>query len=259
MTVLLPFSDTVNRTGVIQGIEDITLTQGSASQSYPLTVKTRDVNLALANYARIAIIASGRWQWDDTNQTDYPVISTDIISGQQDYSFIVDGSPIPNTILDIYRVEISDVNGNYTEIFPLDVSQVNVGLPQYQPMDDLMGTNAIQYNKTANGIFLYAPPLYNYPKGLRIYVARTPVYFASTDTTKVAGIPDIFQEYLIIRPAQKYAAIKNLPQAGGVLRNGARTGLNATLYQMEIDIANYYSRRNRDIKSGMQPMQQDNR
>lgn len=259
MTVLLPFSDVTNRTGIIQGIEDITRTQGSSSQSYPLTVKTRDVNLALANYGRIAIIASGRWQWDDTNQSDYPIISTDLIANQADYTFITDGSPIPNTVLDIYRVEISDINGNYTEIFPVDVSQVYVGLPQYQPTGNISGTSAVQYNKTANGIFLYAPPNYNYSKGLRIYIARTPVYFASTDITKVAGIPDIFQEYLIIRPSWVYSSNNSLPQAGGVLRNGARTGLNARVYQMEIDIANYYSRRNRDIKSAMRPMQENNR
>src|SRR3990167_11282297 len=63
---------------------------------------TSDVNQALDDFWAIAIPASGTWQLDDSNQTDYPIITTNLVASQRDYSFTTDGSS--NLILDIYRV-----------------------------------------------------------------------------------------------------------------------------------------------------------
>jgi len=230
----IQFSDTVNRTGIIQLIEDDTNTQSASTSSYSLTTKTRDINIAYSRYFVLAQQVEGRWQIDDTNQTDYPIITSNVVSGQQDYSFTVDGSTVPNQILDIYRVELVDSTGFAKVLRPIDQFDVrgvaltefmkNGGVPEY-------------YDKTSNGLVLYPTPNYSYTAGLKIYFNRTPVFFLSTDTTKKPGIPDMFHEYLAKRPSYQYALRKSLPNMAN---------LKQETLELEDQIRTYYANRSKD-------------
>lgn len=235
----MPFSDTTNRYGIVELLSDITDTGSASATSYPLKTKTRDINLAYARYFMIAIAAEGRWQVDDTNQTDYPIITTNLVSNQQDYTFTVDGSSTPNQILDIYRVENTDPNGLMYLLKPIDMYDIagialsefqkTAGIPQY-------------YDKTANGLVLYPKSNYSATNGLKIYFNRTPSYFVSTDTTKKPGIPDIFHEYLAISPGYQYALRKSLAN---------KNDLKDDMLRLEEDIRAYYSRRSQDEEPQM--------
>lgn len=241
----MQFSDTVNRTGIIELIEDLTGTQSATTSSYTLATKTRDVNNAFSNYNMVAQRSAGSWESDDTNQTDYPIITTNLVSGQQDYSFTVDQQG--NQILDIYRVEIAGPSGIFSQVIPLDELDMNgTSLTEFMKTS---GT-VMFYKKTANGIFLYAPTSYNYTNGLKIYYARTPTYFLTSDTTKKPGIPDMFHEYLALRPAYFYALAKGLPQAQALgnqvieLEGSDRLGITGK-------IGDYYANRSRDMKTAI--------
>lgn len=169
--------------------------------SYPIAEKTADINLALDCAIDIMLKNSGTWQFDDNNHGDYPIITTNLVAGQRDYSFLTDGSG--NLILDIYKVMVADEQGTFHEITPRDVqSEINT-----ESFYD--GTNAQgvpdQYDKTANGIFLDAIPRYNSTGGLKIYINREGSYFTTADTTKKPGIPGLYHEYLALRPSYQYA------------------------------------------------------
>jgi hypothetical protein len=228
----MQFSDSTNRTGIIELIEDNTGTQSATTSSYTLKTKTRDVNNAYANYFLIGGQTDGRWQLDDTNHTKYPIITTALTTNQQDYTFTVDEQS--NQILDIYRVEILDPTGLGIELTPIDQFDI-----QGQALTEFMKNAAtpLFYDKTANGIILYPKPNYTNAAGLKIYYNRTPSYFVSTDTTKTPGIPDIFHEYLALRPSYQYCLRKGLPQTVS-LRNDMVT--------MEDAIKEYYSNRSKD-------------
>ena len=228
----MQFSDTTNRTGIIELIEDNTGTQSSTTSSYTLKTKTRDVNNAYANYFLIGGQTDGRWQLDDTNHTKYPIITTALTANQQDYTFTVDEQS--NQILDIYRVEILDSTGHGVELTPIDQFDI-----QGQALTEFMRDAAtpLFYDKTANGIILYPKPNYTNSAGLKIYYNRTPDYFVSTDTTKKPGIPDMFHEYLALRPSYQYCLRKGLPQTDS-LRND--------MVAMEDAIKLYYSNRSKD-------------
>lgn len=250
MSRLLQFSDTVANNGIIQSIQRRTGTQSTNSSAYPLLDKTVDVNLALANYFLLAVQAAGRWQVDDTNQSDYPIVFGSIVSGQQDYSFTVDADG--NQILDIYKVRCKDSQGNWLTLIQRDLQD-----GKDDPLNSTTTTGQpTKYDITANGIFLTDIPNYNSTNGLELYVSRTASYFVSTDTTKVAGIPDIFQEYLVIRPSYFYCLQKGLPEATAYYR---------TLYGpdgrggMEQAIKDYHSNRNRDEKRRMVPAHHSNK
>lgn len=249
----MPFSNTADRTGIVELVEDLTGTRSSTTSSYPLKTKTRDINNTFANFNMIAQRSAGSWESDDTNQTDYPIITTNLVSGQQDYSFILDQQG--NQILDIYRVEIANASGIFSQVIPLDEVDMNgVSLTEFMKTS---GTT-IFYRKTANGIFLYAPTSYNYTNGLKIYYARTPTYFLSTDTTKKPGIPDMFHEYLALRPAYFYALAKGLPQATA-LGNQVLEFEGSDRLGIVGKIGDYYANRSRDLKTRIRTIYRSSR
>lgn len=240
-------------TEILTKIQELTNTQNTTSSSYPTTSKTRDINLAFDNYFILANQFAGNWRpADDTNQTDYPIVYADIVSGQQDYSFTVDANG--NQILDIYKVRIKGSDGEFTTLKQIDqneitdaqLSTINSGIPT-------------EYYLTANGIFLVQKPNFNGTDYLEIWTNRTPVHFTAGDVstgTKVAGIPLIHHEYLALRPSYYYCVAKGLPQASdyrvqlfGVDGRGG----------MEDNIKKYHANRNRAVKRRLVVKQQNNR
>lgn len=213
----------------------LTNTQNTSSSSYTTTAKTVDINNAFNRYMMLAISAEGKWQVDDSNHTDYPVVFGDLVSGQQDYSFTTDENG--NQILDIYKVRIKNSNGEWSTLKQRDISSLND-----EPLNSTSQGTPTEYDITANGIFLTVIPDYNSTDGLEIYVNRTPSYFLTSDTTKKAGIPWTHHEYLAIRPAYFYCLQKGLPQA---------KDLGVEMQRMEQNIEKYYSDRNKDDKLGL--------
>jgi hypothetical protein len=203
----LKFNDTSNLNGLVQlyeeeigaGIGDVS---GNTSKLKQFTAR---VNSALDRYFAIAIQASGTWQLDDSNHTDYPIIKTALVSGQRDYSILTDGSG--NLILDIYKVMVKDEAGVLHEIFPVDQQTENAS-SFYDGLNQT-GVPSV-YDKTGNGLFLDFIPSYDSADGLQIFVNRSSSYFVSTDTTKTVGYP-YHQEYFYLKPAYEYARRNNLP------------------------------------------------
>lgn len=236
----MQLSNTTTRKGIIQLLEDLTSTQSASTSSYPKLSKTRDINNALAKYAQLAISSQGRWQFDDTNHVDYPIISTGLLSGQQDYSFTVD--ELGNQILDIERVEVYDQAGIAHQLSPIDSKDLE-GIAMTEYMKN--GGIPTHYDKTANGLFLYPASNYNMRlveegrSGLKIYISRTPSYFVGdgTDDTNKPGIPDVFHEYLAMRPAYYYCLQKGLAIANNYFQE---------LQDMESRIKEYHRDRSKD-------------
>lgn len=227
-------------------IQRSTNTQSTSTASYPLTIKTQDVNDTLGYFALLAITASGKWQWDDTNQTDYPILRSDLVLNQQDIVFLVDGATPANSILDLKQVRIKDNNGVWKTLPMIDRLDPDFNINQYEGVTGVPE----KYDLTADGILLFPTPNYNSTAGIEIYVARTPSYFLTTDTTKSAGIPIIFHPYLYLKPSYMYCMIKNLPQT---------KGLAIEVANMERMISDYYSRRVRTEKPRLKAGYQNNR
>lgn len=205
----IQFSDTSTLKGLIQLIElrlgfPSTYISGDTTRLKQFTAL---INMALDDYTELAIKSSGKFQWDDSNQTDYPIITTNLVSGQRSYSFTTDGSS--NLILFLYRAAIlpSATATLYQEIFPIDV--------QSDLENDILrnvtsGGVPYQYDKTANGIFLDPIPNYNATNGLKLWINREGSYFTTADTTKKPGTPGVHHEYFVTKPCFWYAKANNL-------------------------------------------------
>lgn len=239
----LQFSDTTNKAGIVQLIDDLAQ---SDTNTYPLAEKTRDINLALDRVFALIFQSGGTWQFDDSNHTDYPIITTDLVSGQRDYSFTSDETG--NLILDVQRVLIKDSNGIFAQIYPVDVSS------NQAPISFVDGLNQVgtpsTYDKNANGIFLDPIPDYNSTNGLKIYISREGSYFATTDTTKKAGFAGLFHEYLALRPAYYYALRKGKNNADVLKRD---------MLEMENAIQQYYKVREKDVQKIIRPIRHNSR
>ncbi len=236
-------SESTNKTGLFEKFGRLTKTNSS---SYSLYIFASDANEALADYfINLAIPSSGKWQVDDTNQTDYPEIKVNLVSGQFDYPLTTDASSVANKILDIERVECaSELNALTTGFRVLNAyNEMKDEIPAIVASRGITGV-PVRYSKRANGIFLDPTPNFSATNGLRIFYARSASYFLGdgTDNTKVAGIPDDHQRYLTLLPAYKYCVI-NLPQLAN--------GYLAELVQMKKDIKAYYAFRNRDERNIM--------
>lgn len=232
----LVFSNTTTKNGIIQNLERTLgfADTGISGNSSLLARFTGDVNLALDKALSTIFQVGGTWQFDDSNYTDYPIITTNIVSGQRDYSFTTDGSS--NLILEIYKVFVADSTGLFYEITPVDVP---TGAPSNY-WDGLSTTGLPNsYDKLGNGIFLDPIPNYNRTAGLKVYVNREASYFSTSDTTKKPGIAGLFHEYLVLRPAYMYAMRNDMSIA---------KRLEVEMVKMEADMMDYYKGREKDVR-----------
>jgi len=217
---------------------------GTNSTTYTLANKAIDINIAQDEVWTVALEELG-WNCDDFNQSDYPIITTALVSGQRDYSFILDSSG--NRILDIYKVFVKDESGTYHEITPVDQQGNDAPLT----MNDGANSTGVPtcYDKTGNGIFLDLIPSYNSIAGLKVLVNREPTYFTSADTTKVSGIDPLCQDYLYLKPSYERC------------RDTGRDNAQALFRDMQVSwekIKKRYGRREKDVVRRLTPMAQDN-
>jgi hypothetical protein len=221
-------------------VAKINRTTGANNTTYPLADKASDVNEALDKYWYIAMLGDGNWQIDDSNNTDLPIAVTNLVSGQQDYSF-------PSEVMVIEKVFVKESGGNFKEILPIDITQ-----------DVAIWTSAdsgspFQYDKKANSIFLNYTPNYNSTGGLKVVFKRGPSYFVSTDTTKAPGVPAIFHSYFSDYASSVFLANKLSGSAGKLDR------LLIKIRNTEQAIQDFYGQRSKDELKRFIPMRQNNK
>lgn len=244
----LVFSDTSTYKGIIQIYEkEIGASQGFISSDITrLKEVTADINLAFDDFLPLAFNSNGLWQFDDSNNTDYPIITTSLVANQRDYAFTTDGSS--NLILDVYRVSAKDSSGVFQDLTVVD-AQTDRDVQSFYDGRNTTGTPN-RYDKTSNAIFLDPIPSYNSSGGLKLYINREPSYFVSTDTTKKPGVPGNLHMWFVLKPAFNYARRNNLAIANS---------LAAEVAKMEEIIKIQFSMRTRDEKSRMKVIVESNK
>lgn len=200
----LQFSNTSLNNGIIQEIEkECGFEYGYISGNTALMQEvTSLVNQAMDDYFEIGLTSSGVWQLDDSNQTDYNIIKTNIVSGQRDYAFTTDGSG--NLILDIYKVSIlpSSTSSVYVDIDSID--EFNTVGNSIVSEASTTGT-PYSYSKLANAIFLEPKPNYNATNGIKIFINREATRFTVDNTTKKPGVPGLHHRYFVVKPSLIFA------------------------------------------------------
>lgn len=195
--------------------------------SFPTAQLTVEANNAYERIVALINAADGRWQFDDSNNTDLPIATTDIVVNQQDYS-------LATTHLEITRAEILDSNGNWNKLAPFDQSDV-----YNQSLTDFMKTAGlpIYYDKLGNSVFLYPKPNYSQTASLKLYFERGPNEFTVSDTTKQPGFNTLFHDLIPLWVAYNFA-----------IANGKSNGtvIQAEINLRETALQEYYALRSHD-------------
>jgi hypothetical protein len=227
------YSDTSTKLGLIQDCEDLTgLGDTKISGTAAMLARfTRWINEGYLKFTQIAITCDGRWQWDDSNQTDQPVATGDLVEDQRDYSVIKGLPSASQDWLEIDRIEIKDSNGLWTSPTPIDKVD-------YPALEELYKTSATpeKFDFEGVSIKLYPATSYNSTKGFKAYFKRAPLLFASTDTTKKPGFPSIFHSYLSRYASLQYCIANDM---------GRANNLSALLDRQEIEIRKYFGKRSK--------------
>lgn len=233
------FNDTSStKNGLVQECEtwlfgsDYGAISGNANM---LATFTRLLNNGLDEVTNIVMTADGRWQYDDSNFTDFPIATTNLVISQQDYQLSV-------SHIKILGVEIKDNNGDWYPLAQIDQQEIRRaghaitefmeedGRPQY-------------YDVVGDSIKLYpAPATANVTTtaGLKVYFQREPDYFTTGDTTQKPGIPSIFHDIPALYASAKYAKSNQMSEK-------ARELDNEITKRTEV-LKRFYSKRNVDKK-----------
>lgn len=177
--------------------------------SYPAADMLININNAYERVVSLIMTCDGRWEWDDTNQTDFPIATTTITTDQQDYALAV-------THLNIIRVEIKDSNGNWSQLTPISQSDL-----KGTSLTDFLKTSGmpVYYDKINSSVLLYPKPNYTQTASLKIYFQRPPALYTSgevTTGTKVPGFNSLYHNLLSLWAAHDYGVAKGIPNVNQI-------------------------------------------
>ena len=191
---------------------------------YPLTQKTRAANKTLRKIWSWIFEAYGGWLYDDSNNTDFPIATTQIVSGQQDYS-------IPSEALTVNDLEVKDSSGNWYDLKPITSEEID----KLQAEKEFFKTNGlpIYYLMISGSFKLFPTPNYTQAASLRISFDRGATTFTSGDTTKTPGFVSQFHDAVAVGMALEWAREKGL--------NDLLQGLYADWRRYELDIKKFYT------------------
>jgi hypothetical protein len=228
----MQFNDTSGKSGLIQQCEinifgDSPFAQISSNSSR-LAIFTNYLNEALSRYASIALMSDYNWEWDDRNQTDLPIGTTTLVSGQRDYSLSTEHAIVT-------AVEVKDTAGNWYALEEIDernFTQNDNSISQYTANGSGTPTG---YRKVANSLLLYPTASYTQAASLRVHFKRAPSYYTTADTTKTQGFTELHATYLSDYATWKYSLLH--PK-----KDSARLRDEITIWE-ESKIPNFYSKR----------------
>lgn len=227
-----PFSDTTNKTGIV---EDIDYHCETNSTSYPLADKARNVNRWLYKLIIWMFQSSPEWEWDDSNLTTHPIARTNLVDGQSDYS-------LPLDALRFQTSWVLDSSGNkhfleqigYDEYLRKTASASSNGIPEYICM------------RGASAYLFPAPDASQVTEtnGLNFAISREPDLFTASDTTQEAGIPEPFCRVLSFGPAYEYWLRYDIQRANQYL---------AQIESYKNDLKKFNNTRVQDVKTRLIP------
>lgn len=195
------FSDTTALTGKNGIIQKIELTTGLgdggiSGNAILLSQVTGIVNDWLGKMTGDLLQADGRYEWDDTNYTDQPIATFNLVADQTGYSFTEDDNA--SQILDVTRVEVKNAaSGDWIKLRPIDQREISQGYTEWKESSGIPQ----YFDFIGTVLTIFPASSYASTNGAKVWFKREPSYFAYNDTTKEPGFCTPFQEILWLGPS----------------------------------------------------------
>ena len=259
------YSDTSTKQGLLQecefwtGFGDAGITGNPILKAQFTNRLNRRYEQALSKLGAGSRIA----QIDDTNYTNQPFSTFNIVSGQNDYQFLTDADG--NTITDITAVLIleSTTATDFVKLDSLTLDGVN-----YQSNNSsghlgssitdaelILSPNASNtgvptgYLERNNTIFFDKIPNYSKTAGGKLFYKRVPSYFTTSDTTKAPGFDQTHHQMLALGASYDFMLIKGFNAT-------LITRVEAMLDKAEKEFKVYCEMRN-PLKRSLKPLVSD--
>ncbi len=234
------WNDTTNLTGVVQeGERRLLLGVGAISGN---TTKLKEFiarcGQAIDRFYAIAFKYDSLWNFDDRNQTDLPIATTNLISGQADYQFA-------SELLGVTQVLCKDSSGVYQVLDEQDDKN-----DPYAYKTQESGTPT-KYELVGNSIITDKIPNYNSTDGLKVTFKRNgvkPAYNVADDVSP--GIPSLFHPFLANFAALQFAIDKQMDN---------RRDLAILVEKDEVSIRDFISNRAKPKRAGLRVKQESNK
>lgn len=203
-----------------------------STSSFTAAQRLASVNKYYHKIQTMILQSSDSWDYDDTNKTDYPILTANLVANQQDYT-------LPLATLKVKRLEAKYDGVNWTRVNAFDISGVTTGSDETS-VDNAFTTSDPHYDINSGSLFLYPEPDTSVTNGLKLWIARQVDTFTSaqyTTGTLEPGFDDQFHIMLPLGAAYDYLSSK--------------PGLNATpiwqeLQDYEMRLKTHYGRKNED-------------
>lgn len=152
----------------------------------------------------------GGWQYDDSNNSNLPVATANLVANQQKYT-------LPSEALTVKAVEYMQAGGNWHKLDSLPIALINQFTSEKEWQDE---PSEPRYYSLLNGLLkLYPPSDTSRNSALRIQFDRGSISFASTDTTKTPGFASEFHEAVAVGGSYFIARNKGLKQVADLKDN----------------------------------------
>jgi len=174
-------------------LPDIDFLCGTTSTSYPTEDKIRNINQSWHEVSRIIREAEYGWQYDDINAADFPIATTTLVHGQQDYE-------LPDGAQGVEKVEVKDDSGDYGKLIQMDWHDIDTAMSEFKE------TNGFPqyYDLIGDSVFLYPAPSsadVTTVSGLKLYFSRDITELATSATTATPGFATPYHRILSLDAA----------------------------------------------------------
>ena len=210
---------------------------GSTSTLLDNTVLLRRINTAYEDVVAFIIGIDGKWQFDDTNFTAFPIGTTDLVAGRQDYEFA-------GAVLEVEGVSVLDADANFRKLTPIDsISELNIDPAEFLETDAM----PIYYDKQGDSLLLYPAPAaanVTLSGGLKVFFKRTADLYTSaqvTTGTKEPGFASPFHNLIPLKVSLPYCA---------AYKPDVVPFLTSEIRRLEKGLAEHYGRREVDRRKG---------
>lgn len=210
------FNDTTDKAGMIQVFERLTRMPDGTVTGTLLKQVTAQLNEAFEDIMPILLAYNDNLRWDDLNHTDAPVGRFNIVANQNDYKITVDDNSLDILNITHVRVFTSSTDTSYEPLERITADDPRV--PEILSPDTSITGIPSAFLELGNRIYFDILPSYSSTNGGEIFFQREQSYFASTDTTKEAGIPKIFHKLLVIIAALEWTTVNRTDDATLITR-----------------------------------------
>lgn len=214
---------------------------GANTTTYPNAQRVLAINEWIYKIETMILDSQDDWDIDDSNNTNYPIATTNLVAGQRDYTF-----PVTLGITQIKRVDVTYDGVTWVKCTEMDSSMIkdNIGNDDY--VDNTFSTAQPYYDMKSNAIWLYPRPTSNVSNGLRIEYFRDFNIIDADDLSSTSLEPGFDRAF---HPMIAYGAAADWLMAKSKSNPSLMSSANYCLSKMqdyEVRLRKYYGRKNLD-------------